>query len=139
MIKKSKTNIILNGKLHSEIIFKESRIYGCENMEILWNVLNFSKISTIVYNNKETLYRGYLKTIAMRKIVYFLNISKHISEIFVMKLGKITKVQISKLDFSIEEMTQKVFMVCRRLNDRKLIFLVSKLGLTTLASQPVFI
>ena len=56
-----------------------------------------------------------------------------------MKLGEITKVQISKLDFSIEEMTQKVFMVCRRLNDRKLIFLVSKLGLTTLASQPVFI
>ena len=108
-------------------------------MEILWNVLKFWKISTIVYNNKETLYREYLKTIAMKKIVYLLNISKHISEIFVMKLGEIEKVQISKLDFSIEEMTQKVFMVCRKLNDRKLIFLVSKLGLTTLASQPVFI
>lgn len=108
-------------------------------MEILWNVLKFWKISTIVYNNKETLYREYLKTIAMKKIVYLLNISKHISEIFLMKLGEIAKVQISKLDFSIEEMTQKVFMVCRKLNDRKLIFLVSKLGLTTLASQPVFI
>ena len=104
-VKKAEKKIVDN-KLHCENVLQElkSKIISLQLVEN--DNENFMKLCQILqnlleHNNIEVFYRNYLKNVVLQNQIYFPNVDKYTSRLLFVKLGVITKVEVSNINITV--------------------------------------